>query len=351
MDINKKFNELIERAKQGSKDDFLRFVTGIYGIDECVFENMWKVPVIASWNGDSLITTSLSTKTKDDLLDIVDDFINQKLGDSDGCFISLSQMQSEFTDKELEEWRKKLDSGELKLNYNAIIVYNERTLINKYIYLKKLNSESPKPKTPEELDQIFFDYIKGVITHERCHLNANYYVTEVRKNEFHSEEINGALISSWEFDDDIFKRKEDLAVDTERNEVLIDTLRQMMNNYHEGDSIEDCLYKIIKNRNGRKQYKELDDREVLTMYILFPEELTKWATFGAYDFIRENKLKKMIMDVCGTDKQLEPTPFKKKVKEYVASLKEGTLSEKQIEMLEMLLLVIIKSNNFNENER
>ena len=117
---------------------------------------------------------------------------------------------------------------------------------------------------------------------------------------------------------------------------MVDTLRQMMNNYQEGDSIEDCLFRIIKDRDGKSQYTDLDDREVLTMYILFPEELTEWATFGAYDFIRENKLQKMIMNVCGTDMPLKPSQLKKKVEEYVATLEEGTLSDKQTEMLEML---------------
>lgn len=334
-----KFDELIERAKQGSKDDFLRFVTGIYGVDECVFDHMWEIPVIAPWDGDSLVTMPLSTKTEDEILDIVDEFIANELEDADGCFISLDKMAVEFTDEELEEWQKKLDSGELKLDYNAIIVYNESELQKQYKELVKANSTKDKPKTQEELDQIFVDYVKGVITHERCHLNANYLVTEVRNNEFASEEINGSEISSWE-QDDILTGKGNSRVDqadySDRNEVLVDTLRQMMNNYQEGDSIEDCLFRIIEDRDGKSQYTDLDDREVLTMYTLFPEELTEWATFGAYDFIRENKLQKMIMNVCGTDTPLKPSQLKKKVEEYVATLEEGTLSDKQTEMLEML---------------
>lgn len=334
-----KFNELIEKAKQESKEDFLRFVIGIYGVDKCVFDHLWDVPVIAPWDGDALITTSLSTKSKDELLDIVDEFIANELKDADGCFISLAKMAVEFTDEELEEWQKKLDSGELKLAYNAIIVYNESELQKQYRELIKANSTKAKPKTQEELDKIFVDYVKGVITHERCHLNANYLVTEVRNNEFVSEEMNGSEISSWE-QDDLLTGKGNSRVDqadySDRNEVLVDTLSQMMNNYQEDDSIEDCLFRIIENRKGKSQYKDLDDREVLTMYTLFPNELTEWATFGGYDFIRENKLKKMIVDVCDTEKPLQPGQLKRKVEKYVATLEEGTLSSKQEEMLKML---------------
>ena len=302
-----KFDELIERAKQGSKDDFLRFVTNIYGVDECVFDHMWEVPVIASLDVGSLVTTSLSTKTEDEILDIVDEFIANELEDADACVISLDKMAVEFTDGELEEWQEKLDSGELKLDYNAIIVYNESKLQKQYKELIKANSTKAKLKTQEELDQIFVDYVKGVITHKRCHLNANYLVTRVNQADY-----------------------------SDRDEVLVDTLRQMMNNYQEGDSIEDCLFKIMKDRDGKSQYTGLDDREVLTIYTLFPKELTEWAIFGAYDFIRENKLQKMIMDVCGTDTPLKPSQLKKKVEEYVTTLEDGTLSDKQTEMLEML---------------
>lgn len=347
-----KFNGLIERAIKGSKDDFLRFVTGIYGVNECVFDHIWDVPVIASWEGDTIVTTSLSNKTEDEILDIVDKFIAGELEDAEGCFIPLNKMAVEFTVKELEEWKNKLDSGELKLDYDAIIVYNEPSLQKQYRELVKENSEKAKPKTQEELDKIFVDYVKGVITHERCNLNAAYLVTEVRNNKFVSEEINGAEISTWKYDD-ILSGKINSKVDctdyTDRNKVLIDTLRQMMNNYKEGDSIQDCLFKIIEDRKG--QYTDIDDREVLTMYTLFPEELTEWATFGAYDFIRENKLQKKIMDVCGTDVPLELGKLKKKVKEYVDKLEEGSLSDKQTKMLEMLGISTNRKINKEEVKR
>lgn len=349
-----KFDKLIERAKQGSKDDFLRFVTGIYSVDENVFDFLWDIPVIAPYDGDTLVTTSLSTKTEDELLDIVDEFIASELEDAEGCFISLDKMAVEFTDEELEEWQNKLDSGELKLDYNAIIVYNESELQKQYRELLKANSEKSQPKTQEDLDQIFVDYVKGVITHERCHLNANYLVTEVRNNEFVSEEINGSEISSWE-QDDLITEKRSSRVDqtdySDRNEVLVDTLAQMMSNYQEGDTVEDCLFKIIEDRKGKSQYQTLDDKEVLTMYVLFSKELTEWATFGAYDFIRENKLKKLIIDVCGTDMPLKTSELKKKVEEYVTTLEEGTLSEKQTEMLRMLGLSIDKKIDKEEMEK
>lgn len=333
------FKELIKKSERKSKEDFLKFVTGIYGVDESFFEHIWDVPVIAPYENDSIITTSLSTKSKDDLLDILDEFVDNELGDSDGCFIDLSKIESEFSDKELEEWLHKLNSGEVQQCYNAIIVYNDLQLRKKYKEFMQDNSKSNVPKNQEELEQIFIDYINGVITHERCHLNANYLVTEVRDAKFVSETINGSEISSWDYDDLVTGKVQsriDATDYADRNEVLIDTLSQMMNNYQDGDTVEDCLYRIIDNRDGKSQYDFLDDREVLAMYILFPDELTKWATFGAYDFVRENKLQKKIMEVCGTDEPLPTNKLIQKIREYTSSLEEGVLSDKQRKMLEML---------------
>ena len=182
-----KLNKLIEKAKQESKDDFLKFITDIYDVNKSIFNHIWKVPVISPFDRDILVKTSLSTKTKEELLDIVDNFINNELGNAEGCFISLNKMQSYFTEQELKEWQEKINSEELKLDYNAIIVYNESKLQKDYKELEQINSTKANPKTQEELEQFFTNYIKGIITHERCHLNANCLVTELDKGIEESE--------------------------------------------------------------------------------------------------------------------------------------------------------------------
>ena len=378
-----KFDELIERANKDSKDDILKFAKGVYDIDEEFYDYMWNVPVIASYAGDTLLAMPLCYKTEDELLDIIDIFIADELGNEDGCFTSLDKMQDIFyTDEVFKKWIDNLEKEQFKdyarlepkkrefelkkkfkefinnefgkwyesLGYNSIIVYNAAKIQKEY---KELLKSKTKANTQEELDQIFVDYVKGIITHERCHLNANYFVTEVDKYteegmdkaELSSSEVNCASLTNIEQSNIITSGKDTAIINKyneERNEVLVDTLAQMMNNYQKGDSVEDCLFRIIKNRNGKSQYEKLDDREVLTMYTLFPEELTEWAIFGAYDFIRENKLRKMIIEVCGTDVPLKPEQLNEKVKEYVKTLEKGTLSEKQTEMLKMLGVSVSK---------
>ena len=73
-----KFDELIEKAKQESKRDFLNFITGVYGLDTSLYEHIFEIPVIGRYDADELVTTSLSTKTEDELFEIINEEINKK---------------------------------------------------------------------------------------------------------------------------------------------------------------------------------------------------------------------------------------------------------------------------------
>ena len=178
MDINKKFNELIERAKQGSKDDFLRFVTGIYGIDECVFENMWKVPVIASWNGDSLITTSLSTKTKDDLLSTLS-YIIENIDKQDNIKKRARECAEIFNKNIwINKWKEVIKSFNIKSKSKNI------DLIEFYINDVDNINEKTFQKIKSELLKNQLIYIKS-------------------KKEIKNDKISGGLIQLVPFEEEI----------------------------------------------------------------------------------------------------------------------------------------------------
>lgn len=332
-----RFEELIEKAKEDSKQDFIRFVKGIYNVEDYVFEHLWKVPVIAPYEADTIIESTLTTKSEDDIIEILDESINEELGASDGCFIYLDKLAVNFEIEEIEEWKNKIERGEVKQDCNAIIVYNERELRKLY---KEAIKKVGQGKTQEEQDNKFLEYVKKVITHERCHLNSNYLTMEKEGSEEYAGYVNAASLTDIEVDGITDDKSMDTAIinkyNNERNEVLVDTLSQIMSKYEEGNTIEEVLYKILEERGGVNQYEEIDDTEVLAIYTLFPDELTEWMIFGAYDYIRENKLRTKIIEVCGTDKIIPKDILLQKVGEYVSKQKEGELSEKQIEMLGML---------------
>lgn len=358
---DKELEIMIEKAKENSKQNFLRFVKGIYNVDESVFEHLWEVPVIDKFQGDTLIRPLEDEEEYDELLDKIDEFFDEEIGNKEACFIYVDKMEGFLTEEEedlLNDWKSRVkDPG------GAVIVYDGAKLKDMYkTELLQENKKSKNPKSKEELDEIFLKYLTGTIQHERCHLNASTleiksdyhedYIYHGKEDTEHTDDIeyiNGGEVSSYEIDDFVKETKNIgnsfgyLDNYNNRNDVLVDTLAQMMNYYQEGDSINDCLDKILVERNGKSQYEEFDDSDVLSVYILFPEEMTEWATFGAYGEFKESKLKEKIRMIFGDDsKEITGKNFQTKILQYI---KENDVTEKQLEMFQKLGVKGIKEFN------
>ena len=356
-----KFDKLIERADQESKDDFLRFVTGIYGVDECVFKHIFEIPIISRYDTDEIVTTSISTKTEDELYRIVNSAINGENmwidGEDVAAYVNFDEI----------DYLNSYEKSELYdlIKYNAVIVYNDE-------FFKKAIDKDSNKLSEEELYNKYKGKMKKAFTHERVHVNNAYYDISLVK--MTKEELDNERAIGFDENEEIFPYNENADVfpyseedyyegmreeqqhsngaetindDTDNiydyedywrdnNEVMVETIERMMANYEKGDTLIECLKKLIKERNGKTLYPGIDDSFILSIYALFPEELTEWMLFGAYDFTRQNKLQKIIKDVLGTDMPLKYSKLKKKVEEYATTLEEGTLSDDQIEILEML---------------
>lgn len=364
------FNELIEKSKELSKKKFLDFAKAIYNIDESVFDHLWTIPIIASYAGDALISTTLSTKGEDDILDILDNAIAEHLGNSEATFISFESLSEKFDDNEIEEYRQKINNNELTEDFNAFITYNESALKKQFKELIQKNDKNAYKLNLEELEKNFIEYAAKIFTHEICHLNANtlqmtltpfpeaeeidydmYYKEKLidfnskdikdgtlpPKGYYTTEELNGAEEPHEEIINDK-KQFSDLKNPySNENEVLLETFSDMIFAYKEGDNIEDCLLKVLNDKNlftGIKQNIVLKVRIVMS---LFPEEISKWVMFGAYDDIRSNLLVKKILSIFGkSHSNLINTDIIRKTQEYCSSIKYSNLSPKQIEMLETL---------------
>ena len=331
------FEELIDRSKELSKKKFLTFAKGIYDVDETVFEHLWDIPIIPSYKGDSLITTTLSTKDEDDILDILDEVIESKLGESEAVFIPFDALEFEFEDDEKEEYKSRLNNGEIEENFNAFIAYNESKLKKELKELFEHNNNKLHQKTEEELHSIFIEYAAKIFTHERCHLNANTLqvilkefdpnMEDFEKEELEiTEEINGAMGS--------FDSKNDY---NNENEVLLETLSDMIFAYEEGDNLEDCLQKVLNDGNLFTDINPNIVNKVRISMVLFTDEIIEWAMFGAYEPTRKNVLLEKINSVFGeNNKALINTDIIRKTREYCNSMVDNSLSTKQIEMLETL---------------
>lgn len=317
-----RIKELIEKAKLDSKKEFIKFTTEIYKINECVFEHIWDMPVVGLHDDNREFLISLS-RNNDELLNKIEEYIKVKIGNNNSCFIYLNEINNIFAQEKNKEWQKELFSG---LNYDAFIVYNEPKLRKEYKALIQNNSKRDIPKSQEYLDKLFTDYVKGIITYEICFLNANYLI----KN-------NQQLRDETDY--------------IEESKILINILKQIVNIYENGFTIEECLYKVMISRKEKLKYNRVNNKEILLLYILFTEELTEWLLFGAYDFDRENILKKVIAKIVGIDEIVSNEKLNEKLCRYIATLDEKTLSKKQIEMIEILGFSINKDTNLEIFEK
>lgn len=325
----KGFKKLIEQAKELSKEKFIAFAKGIFDVDAEVWEHLWKVPIFSNYEAENIIATTLSTKTREEILEILNDYIEYEIGESEAVFIPFYKFASEFSNEEIKEYK---ENETVKEKYDAIIVYNEDNLREQFEELIEDNSMRKNPKTQEELNEIFIRYVAEIFTHERCHLNANTLVCNTKDPEL-DEFINGAEVSLSEIDRNI-----GIIATEKRNEVLIDTLSQMIMTYENGDNIEDCLNKIMKSRDGKSQYVDIDDEEVLQIYIKYPRQITEWVMFGAYDDIHINLLNQK-MNIEGYNK------LGRNIKDIVTSKEAVTKYNYDFGNIESILNHLLQKKN------
>ena len=223
-------------------------------------------------------------------------------------------------------------NGDIDLKYSVFIAYNKEKLMNKYEKLIKTNSTKEVPKDQETVDQIFINYVKSIITYQICYLNANYI--DIEENPLNDYE----------------KYKHNLTEYSSKNYMLIDILAQIINIYQKGELVEDCLYKIVKDKQEKIQKAELTNKIIIIMYILFTDELIKWVIFGGYNSVRKNELKQMVKKVCGIEKNITDHKLKEDVEKYISNMQVNQLSSKQKGMLKILGFNISKNENITNND-
>ena len=309
------FAEILEKAKELSKERILAFCKGILGTDEGEFEKLWKVPIISSYEGDKLINKELTEERKDEVLDRIDSTIEYQLGKSEGVTIPYCFFTDSNTDRELEE----IKSDE----YSDIIVYSKKSLMTTV----RNGFTGDESMTIDEMKEVVIKYVAILITHERCHANAIY---RIKGNEPDEEIIIcGArgTEETHEFDAD--------------DEAITEFVTQMIMRYEEGDDIEDCVLKAIGILR-KFPLEGLDDKKVCMLMIFFPEELTRWVMLGAHGNSYENLLEKREKEIFGNHPDMV-TVLKKKVCNYFNNMDKSNLTNEQIQKrIEMLELMGIK---------
>ncbi len=340
---NKRIGDLIEKAKELSKEQFISFTKAIFDVEADTWSHLWEVPIITTYEGDRIIAETASEELSDeqleDLLGEIDECIDEQISDYEAVFITFGDIilhlneTSIETDQELYEKYSKI----LTQDYDSIIVYSESKLEEKYNEIQTEYSNGINQKTQEEIDELFTKQVAKIFTHERCHLNANTMLDST------IDPDNVPIINGMQLVDDIEYDN--------YNEVCIDTLAFIIQYYKPGMDIQDCLYKVIKSRNGETGYSDFDDRLILSLYAIYPKEMTEWMLFEAYDDLHINyvyqKIKEMFPNDVpdpseGLSKQIE---LLKGIGNYYNKICANNIKqqdEKTVKLLEMIGVKNIK---------
>lgn len=334
--MNQIAEELIEKAKQLSKEKFLTFTENIYGIDREVWDHLWEVPVVPTYEYDDIFPTELSTISRDEVLDILDECIAGEIGDEEAVFIPFENIISSLSEKSEEaarEYEEGVRNGTIPEDYNAVIVYYDVLLKRNFKELVEEGNRKNPPITLDKIKEDFLNLVSETFLHERIHLNASTLMIDSKNPDFEPL-INGIESESKDGETDYNADREN------DNEVVIDTMAKIMQTYKKGDSIEDCLYRVIESRGGASAYKDFDDRLILSLYTLFPEEFCKWVMFEAYDEQHHNIFEEKYIEVFGEITAFRRTEMLRRVGEYFNKTAPLNMTKEQFtkrkEMLEML---------------
>ena len=277
----------------------MAFLHDIYGTEADVWEHLWSVPIVATYEADIIFPVELSTISRDDLVDILDGVIESEIAESEAVFVPMDNIVTELPIECIQEYDEKLKNGEILEEYSAVIIYNEALLINEFYELYCAAQEFNPPKTFKRVKEVFLNLVTEMFIHELMHLNVECMANNAIAPDFACDflvqdvETDTQILNGVQNEDDF--TREDIA----NNEVMVDAMAKIINLHCNGETIEQTLGKVIETRGSSSFYKELDDRLALSWVILFPQDLCEWMFFGAYEDQHVNVFEQKQSEIAG----------------------------------------------------
>lgn len=294
--LNRYQNEtkvMIEKAKKTAKDRFKFFATDALDIPSDIFEHLWRVPIVEYQEIINILVDAVSEDKKEATRNYLEKRLKDDIGEQDAVFINIDEIiddlkanvKSEEYSNLLTEVQKLLERKE----YNAMIIYDYKKL---EMERRNFEAQNDEQKVNEQvLESAILKKFTHIFLHEICHLNANVLLSLEKGDSITANgvsEIPGRVVNPK-----LIKKMGNF------NEVMVDTLAQIINNYPKERDIDKALGKIIKDRGGVSQYDDYDDTFVLSLYTIFTEEMIEWMLLGAYNDVSNNILKEKIVEICG----------------------------------------------------
>lgn len=332
LELNNLAIQLINQSKDLSKERILAFAQELYGTPKNYWDHLWETPIVPTYDSDSIFPVELSTIDSDELLDIIDGLVESEIDNEEAVYIPFEKIFAELPEEAQKEYEELVKSGSIDDPYRSVIVYNEGLLQSEFKGMIEGAKQSTSTIPQEQINRDFTNLISKVFTHERLHLNTNILIPD-------PEELNPNQVRHQygvRFND-ITKP---LGYDFEDyDEVLIDTMALLIENHSQGENIENTLEEIITNRNGKSSYEDYDDRPVLVLFSLFPEELSEWTLIELGKMHKTNEptndyhnlLLEKYTEVFGEIETSEPSKLLQLAGDYFSSTSHDSLEEEQIE--------------------
>ena len=345
--------EIIEKAKNESKRKFLEFTKGTLGVDASEWNRLWNVPILASYDFDSLISEDLSEDERAVALDIIQYNIEEEIKDATSKDVTNAVcIPFEYINDENGNNDELVKRAIENDNFSEVIFYFIPEIKKT---LKEYTEKESETFSIEELKDSIVSLITEILIHERCHANSIY---RIKDNENEDVAIYGARGTY-----DAVDETEKVYFYKDQDEILTDTIARMMNLYKVGDNVEDSLLRVIEKRGGKNPYIDMDDNITLLLMSLFPDEITRWAVLGTHESEEyHNLIEEKINEVFGENlvKLIESglINIQRKVENYFVNMDKSNLSveqlAKRIRMLQLMGLnkeKLLNITNIDNSEK
>lgn len=350
---------LIEDAKELSKEKIKNFAQDLYSVPVDYWDHLWKIPIVPIHDIDAIFPVKLSSLSRDRLDKIIPQVMLCELGKSEAAYVPFEKILEDFpNDAQTEYIQLKKNSS---IPYDSIIAYNEKSFAITFLEQIK-NIQKKYPNTPQEqLKKAFLESATQTFIHERLHLNTDILIADPSLTDpnqtYHQY---GAR-----FDDMI---KSLAALFEDYDEVLIDTMAMLINAHSKGNTLDEDLQIVLKDRkeilkhkerNNYTAYDDYDDRPVLMLFTLFPNELTEWTLLELGEMHKSNEpqttyhnlLLEKHNEVFGDKYISNVSKMLDLAGEYFVNETSSFLSDEEItQRTEMLESIGVTNIDFNEHK-
>lgn len=279
---------LIEEAKELSKEKIKNFAQDLYSVPVDYWNHLWEIPIVPIHDIDAIFPAKLSSLSHNKLEKIIPQVMLCELGKSEAAYVPFEKILEDFPeDAQAEYTQLKKNSS---IPYDSVIAYNEKAFaITFWDQIKNIQKKYPDI-LQEELKKAFLESTTQTFIHERLHLNTDVLIADPSLTDSNQTYHQyGAR-----FDDMI---KSLAALFEDYDEVLIDTMAMLINAHSKGNTLDEDLKIVLKDReeilknkerNNYTAYDDYDDRPVLLLFTLFPNELTEWTLLELGEMHKSN---------------------------------------------------------------